>query len=132
VSEELELRKFKTSTPQSPLVNKSHEDSLAAFQERKAQSAGSRTASKSRYISRFTLREMKHRDQHQCQYKDPNTQRQCEAQFFLQNEHIIPFAKGGTNEISNLQQLCPAHNRLRAIEQFGINKMKNYLPQLRS
>jgi hypothetical protein len=132
VSEELELRKFKTSTPQSPLVNKSHEDSLAAFQERKAQSAGSRTASKSRYISRFTLRKIKQRDQHRCQYRDPKTQRQCEAKFFLQNEHIIPFAKGGTSEITNLQQLCPAHNRLRAVEQYGINKMKNYLPLLKS
>jgi hypothetical protein len=132
VSEELELRKFKTSTPQSPLVNKSHEDSLAAFQERKAQSAGSRSASKSRYISQFTLRKIKQRDQHRCQYRDPKTHRQCEAQFFLQNEHIVPFAKGGTSQLQNLQLLCPTHNRLRAIEQFGINKMQNYLPQLKS
>jgi 5-methylcytosine-specific restriction endonuclease McrA len=132
VSEELELRKFKTSTPQSPLVNKSHEDSLAASQERKAQSAGSRTAAKSRYISQFTLRELKQRDQHQCQYKDPNTQRQCEAQFFFQNEHIVPFAKGGANELKNLQLLCPTHNQLRAIEQYGVKKMQNYLPLLKS
>jgi 5-methylcytosine-specific restriction endonuclease McrA len=120
--------KTKKSTAQKP----SPQHTLKATEERKAQSAGSRPAAKSRYISRFTLREMKHRDQRQCQYRDPKTHKQCEAKFYLQTEHIVPFAKGGANELKNLQLLCPTHNRLRAIEQYGINKMKNYLPQLRS
>ncbi|MEZ0391556.1 MAG: HNH endonuclease [Pseudobdellovibrionaceae bacterium] len=58
--------------------------------------------------------------------------KQCQAQFYLQAEHIVPFAKGGTHELSNLELLCPAHNRLRAVQQFGIKKMKNYLPELGS
>jgi 5-methylcytosine-specific restriction endonuclease McrA len=62
----------------------------------------------------------------------PKTHKQCEAKFYLQTEHIVPFAKGGTSQLQNLQLLCPAHNRLRAIEQYGINKMQNYLPQLKS
>jgi 5-methylcytosine-specific restriction endonuclease McrA len=124
--------KAKRLVPEELNSTNSGPSNLSISQERKAQSAGSKTASKSRYISRFTLREIKQRDQRQCQYRDPKTHRQCEAKFFLQNEHIIPFAKGGTNEISNLQQLCPAHNRLRAVEQYGINKMKKYLPLLKS
>jgi hypothetical protein len=121
---------IKESTAQASSTTTDPENSLAASLERKAQSAGSRPASKSRYISQFTLREIKQRDKRRCQYRDPKTHRQCEAQFFLQSEHIIPFAKGGTSQLQNLQQLCPAHNRLRAVEQYGINKMKNYLPQL--
>jgi 5-methylcytosine-specific restriction endonuclease McrA len=131
-SKELITPKINKSVSQLSLRTENTENHLRALQERKAQSAGSKPAAKSRYISRFTLREMRLRDQHQCQYRDPKTQRQCEAKFFLQPEHIIPFAKGGTNEITNLQQLCPTHNRLRAIDQYGINKMKNYLPLLRS
>jgi ribosomal protein S8 len=135
------LRKKNAPKNRQPKIKKSTvlatpieipQHTLKATGERKAQSAGSKPASKSRYISRFTLREMKQRDQSRCQYKDTKTQRQCEAKFFLQSEHIIPFAKGGANEISNLQQLCPAHNRLKAVEQYGINKMKIYLPLLRS
>jgi hypothetical protein len=131
-SEELNMPIIKESKLQASSTTENHEDSLEAFQERKAQSAGSRTASKSRYISRLTLREIKQRDQHRCQYRDPKTHRQCEAKFYLQNEHIIPFAKGGTNEITNVQLLCSTHNRLRAIEQYGINKMQKYLPQVKS
>jgi 5-methylcytosine-specific restriction endonuclease McrA len=131
-SEELELPKINNSNPQLSSAAEKAESSLKASKECKAQSAGSRPAAKSRYISQFTLRKIKQRDQHRCQYKDPKTHRQCEAKFFLQSEHIIPFAKGGSSEISNLQLLCPTHNRLRAIEQYGINKIKNYLPQLRS
>ncbi|MEZ0390641.1 MAG: HNH endonuclease, partial [Pseudobdellovibrionaceae bacterium] len=99
-------------------------------QKRKAQPLRSQTAAKTRSISKLTIRELKIRDQHQCQYLDPETKKQCEAQFYLQAEHIVPFAKGGTHELKNLELLCPAHNRLRAVQQFGIRKMKNYLPEL--
>jgi hypothetical protein len=123
--------KIKTESFRKQSATESALSNLSTSQERKAQSAGSRPASKSRYISQFTLRKIKQRDQRRCQYRDPKTHKQCEAKFFLQNEHIIPFAKGGANELKNLQLLCPAHNRLRAIEQYGINKMKNYLPLLK-
>ena len=86
---------------------------------------------KSRYVSKMTVRKVKERDQHQCQYVDPETKKQCSAQHHLQIEHKMPFAKGGTSELQNLELLCPAHNRLRAAQQFGFRKMENYLPSLR-
>lgn len=84
----------------------------------------------SRYISKFTAREIKIRDRNQCQYVDPMTQRQCTAQFHLQTEHIHPFAKKGSSRIENLQLLCATHNQLRAVQQFGVKKMKQFLPVL--
>ena len=85
---------------------------------------------KSRYIPKNTLRELKIRDQQECQYIDPKTGRQCSARFLLQVEHIQPFAKGGSNQIENLQLLCANHNRLRAVQQYSEKKMSAHLPNL--
>ena len=87
----------------------------------------SELVTKSRYVAVATRRQVDVRDQHQCQYRDPKSGRQCGARFHLQIEHIIPFAKGGGHELKNLQLLCANHNRLRAIQQFGQQKMARYL-----
>ncbi len=131
----------KQNAPKVKTINQSasKRTDLANEQERTAQPLRSKGASKSpsakpasRYISQATLRKVKQRDQHRCQYKDPNTLKQCEAKFYLQTEHITPFAKGGSHDLQNLQLLCSNHNRLRALEQFGESRMKKYLSQLRS
>ena len=93
--------------------------------------AESKPESKSRYISKVTFRKVKERDQHQCQYMDPETKKKCSAQYHLQIEHKIPFAKGGSSELQNLELLCPVYNRLRAAQHFGFKKMENYFPSLR-
>ena len=109
--------------------------SRIALTESKTRFKESRSASnpdsKSRYVSKVTVREVKERDQHQCRYVDPETRKQCSAQYHLQIEHKIPFAKGGSSELQNLELLCPVHNRLRAAQHFGFKKMENYLPSLR-
>lgn len=94
-------------------------------------SAENKPKSKSRYVSKMTVRKVKERDQNQCQYVDPESKQQCSAQNHLQIEHKIPFAKGGSSDLQNLELLCPAHNRLRAAQQFGFGTMENYLPSLR-
>ncbi len=99
--------------------------------ERKAQPLRSKGAAKSRYVAVGVRREIKIRDQDRCQYKDPQTGRRCEAKFHLQIEHKWPFAKGGEASAENLQLLCANHNRLRAVQQFGVRKMHEYLPSLR-
>lgn len=86
---------------------------------------------KSRYTSQYTLRALANRDQHQCQFIDPVSGRQCSARFHLQIEHIQPFAKGGANNIENLQLLCINHNKFRALQQFGTSKMRKYILSLR-
>jgi hypothetical protein len=51
------------------------------------------------------------RDQGRCQYKDPVTGRRCGSRYALEEDHIIPRAKGGPSTLDNLQLLCDAHNR---------------------
>ncbi len=82
-----------------------------------------------RKISTVTIREIKARDNNQCQYKT-STGEQCEARLYLQTEHKTPWAKGGTHEHQNLELLCPNHNQWRALQQFGTQKMKLYQPRL--
>jgi len=128
--EELEilLGKPMTKLELFKLLTQEKLERLKTVPKRKAQPL---PKSQTRSVSQITLREVKSRDEYRCQFRDPLTGKQCTAQFHLQTEHIIPFAKGGSNELENLELLCPSHNRLRAVEQFGANKMKNYMPLLR-
>jgi 5-methylcytosine-specific restriction endonuclease McrA len=99
---------------------------------RKAQPLRSRSATQTRYIPAHTKRIVLARDQHRCQYKDPKSHRQCESRLNLQFEHKKPFAKFGETSPENLQLLCANHNRLRAVQQFGHQKMQRFVPSLRS
>lgn len=67
------------------------------------------------------------RARHQCTYVSPLAAKRCTQTHALQIEHLIPFAKGGTSHLENLTLLCPAHNRLRAVESYGDGKMARYL-----
>jgi 5-methylcytosine-specific restriction endonuclease McrA len=86
---------------------------------------------RSRYIPASIRREIRQRDGNRCQYKHAATGRQCDAKLNLQIEHRWPFAKGGDSSSANLHLLCSAHNRLRAVQQFGTKKMQEHLPSLR-
>lgn len=99
--------------------------------KRRAQPPRSRAAEKSRYVPHEVIRQVRYRDNRRCQFRDPETGRQCEARHDLQIDHIVPFAKGGRHNIENLQLLCKGHNRLRAVQTYGSAKMKVYLPSLR-
>ncbi len=79
------------------------------------------------YIPINLKRKVWHKAQGQCQYQDIQSERRCESKFQLQNEHKQPVAKGGKNSEENLELLCAAHNRLRAIEQYGKSHMQNFL-----
>jgi 5-methylcytosine-specific restriction endonuclease McrA len=148
----VELQKNRTKTPKltKPMVAKtedklsyemnfleahnpkaSHETEVAldvlkqTATERKAQPLRSQTALRSRHVPSAV------RDQNRCRYRDPVTGRRCEARLYLQMEHLVPFAKGGGHDPQNLQLLCASHNRLRAVQQFGGQKMRPYFPSLR-
>ena len=56
---------------------------------------------KSRYISKSIRVSVLHRDNYKCVFCGRNS-----AKVELQIDHIIPFSKGGSNEIDNLQTLC--------------------------
>lgn len=66
---------------------------------------------------------------HQCQWRDDQSTARCSATHFLQEDHIIPRALGGTNQLSNLRILCFTHNQEHAARCFGREKMSQYQGQ---
>lgn len=51
---------------------------------------------------------------HCCEFVDNETKRKCRATYQVQVDHWIPFARGGSNDESNLRALCRTHNLLMA------------------
>jgi len=46
--------------------------------------------------------------------------RRCNSTYFLEYEHVIPFASGGSSkDPKNITLLCWGHNQLNAVEYFG-------------
>ncbi|MEK7355435.1 MAG: HNH endonuclease signature motif containing protein [Bdellovibrionota bacterium] len=59
--------------------------------------------------------------------RDGGACRNCSSTKFVQVDHIIPVALGGSSEPENLQLLCRKCNQRRAIETYGVSKMNRYL-----
>jgi len=55
----------------------------------------------------------------QCEFHAANGKR-CESKHFLEIDHIVPLARGGSNEFQNLRIYCRAHNQLAA-KDWGIS-----------
>jgi hypothetical protein len=84
-----------------------------------AESAKRCATGKRIYISVQIKQGLWQRAQSQCEFISPLTSKRCACRFGLEKEHVIPIAKGGTNDLANLQLLCKAHNLLRARRHFG-------------
>jgi uncharacterized CHY-type Zn-finger protein len=65
------------------------------------------------------IREVWKRDNYQCV--------NCKSVHALETEHIIPQAKGGKSTIENMCVLCRSCNQRRAIEEYGDEKMSQFL-----
>lgn len=84
-----------------------------------------------RYIPAGIKNAVWKRDAGRCTFVEPHTSRRCTATHSLQYDHILPFGFGGSNTLENIRLLCPAHNRLRAVEVFGNQTMKDFLPSMK-
>jgi 5-methylcytosine-specific restriction enzyme A len=79
------------------------------------------SAKKREYISASVRRALFARDKYQCT--------SCESSRALEIDHVVPFAKGGKSELSNLRLLCRSCNQRHAIESYGLTKMNCFLKE---
>ncbi len=85
--------------------------------------ASVRTAKASRArISNTVRRQVYERDGLQCTYTEGG--RRCEARAFLELDHEVPNAFGGSSDAANLRVLCRAHNQLAAEQAFGRERIE--------
>ena len=66
----------------------------------------------SRHISKALKYRVFQRAKHTCEHE------KCQEKRFLHIDHIIPHAKGGLNEFSNLRVLCANHNQYERLRCF--------------
>jgi hypothetical protein len=69
-------------------------------------------------VSRATRRAVFERDGERCTFTDAEGHR-CPATTWLELDHVVARACGGTSELGNLRVRCRAHNRLHAEQTFG-------------
>jgi 5-methylcytosine-specific restriction endonuclease McrA len=69
-------------------------------------------------VSRATRRAVFERDGERCTFIDGDGHR-CPATTWLELDHVIARARGGTTELGNLRVRCRAHNGLYAEQTFG-------------
>lgn len=73
-----------------------------------------------RHITPSLRAEVWKRDGARCSFKDPQTGKICLSKYFLQVDHILPLALGGSSGLENLRLLCANHNQFRAKQTFKI------------
>jgi hypothetical protein len=82
------------------------------------------------HIPVFLRRFVWARDGGKCTYVNSSTGVQCNSQFKLELDHIVPVALGGQSTAQNLKLVCAAHNQLSAIKIFGHKQMQQHVPSL--
>jgi hypothetical protein len=65
------------------------------------------------------------RDKGRCTYVGSNGKR-CETTHHLQIDHVIPYARGGTNTLGNLRLLCERHNKHEEERRLGANTVRRF------
>lgn len=128
------LKQLRPETPKPPAYSESCLGTINVSSVTQAQIAPPlrRRNGQTRYIPRAAYWEVRKKHGDQCTYFDPITKRRCNSKHRLEIEHILPFARGGTHDPSNLTLLCPAHNKLAAWKVYGVEKMQAHLPDWKS
>jgi 5-methylcytosine-specific restriction endonuclease McrA len=83
------------------------------------------TAESTRHIPTATRDAVFARDKGCCAYVGSTGQR-CGATHYLQIDHIVPYARGGSSTIDNLRLLCAKHNQAEAERELGAPAMKGF------
>jgi 5-methylcytosine-specific restriction endonuclease McrA len=82
-------------------------------------------SARSRHIPQEIRDKIFVRDGGRCTFTSPSGRR-CSETRNLQIDHVIPFAKDGSNAPENLRLLCFKHNQLMAEREYGPEHMKRF------
>jgi hypothetical protein len=82
------------------------------------------------WIGSGTRREVVERDGARCSFVGPDGHR-CDAQAFLEYDHVKPAGLGGGPEAANVRILCRAHNRLAAEDAYGRDLVEGAIARAR-
>ena len=84
------------------------------------------SAEGSRHIPAAVRREVWKRDDGRCAFA--GSRGRCSERGFLEFHHVVPFAAGGTADVSNIQLRCCQHNAFEADLFFGTNAVRERSP----
>ncbi|MEO5987926.1 MAG: HNH endonuclease, partial [Candidatus Eisenbacteria bacterium] len=84
-----------------------------------------------RYVPAEIRRTVSQRDGGQCTFMSENGRR-CEANTWLEFDHIQPVARNGERTTENLRLRCRAHNQYEARRVFGAGFMEHKRHEARS
>ncbi len=79
-----------------------------------------------RYIPAIVRQEVWLRDGGSCSFLDPVSAEKCGSRTRVQYDHIVPFAMGGTHDVTNIRLSCHRHNQWHAIQTYGRAKIMRY------
>lgn len=117
------LRAVKVHTGHQPLTQILQAAMRSYLREKAPKSVHVRSFNtEGRYIPKRLRQSILERDGGRCSFVSTSGVRCC-SQAGLQIDHIVPFAKGGRTDPSNLRALCKAHNLLMAEAEFGREKV---------
>jgi 5-methylcytosine-specific restriction endonuclease McrA len=77
---------------------------------------------KTRAIPARNRREVFKRDEGRCVFVDAE-RRRCSSTWQVEFHHRIPYAKGGTHDVDNIELRCRAHNQYEADLEYGARFM---------
>jgi 5-methylcytosine-specific restriction endonuclease McrA len=117
------LQAVKAYTGHQPLVDVLKAAMRSYLREKAPKSAQTRKYNKKgRHVPKYLRQAVLERDGGRCCFVSESGVRCC-SEAGLQIDHIVPFAKGGRTEESNLRTLCKAHNLHMAEAEFGREKV---------
>jgi hypothetical protein len=89
------------------------------------------SATGGRCVPAHVRRAVRERDSGQCTFVSVSGHR-CPARKFLELDHIVEVARGGTSTVSNIRLRCRTHNQYQAERTFGPELMRRKRAERRS
>jgi len=115
----------KRTSPKSEVVSKVDFAKNEISRSHATSLESARASKRSRYTPAEIRRLIFESARNQCEFTTHDNKR-CDAKHFLEIDHKLPKALGGTNALDNLQLLCKQHNFYKAEEQLGKEFMRRF------